>query len=88
MSDTTTHNDQHGNAHMTPQHESQWLPDIALTARHAPIYHAMRPLKQHQHGFMIEGRTMTFQQFLDELAPGEDNPMRTFLMLKYGGWNE
>jgi hypothetical protein len=75
---------------MTQQVEPgvNWLPDIALTAAQAPIYHAMRPLKQHQHGFMIDGRTMTFRDFLDELAPGDDNPMRTFLTLKYGGWNE
>jgi hypothetical protein len=45
-------------------------------------------MKQHQHHWMIDGRTMTFQQFLDEIAPGDDNPMRTFLTLKYGGWNE
>ena len=36
-----------------------------------------------QHRYMINGRTMTWDEFLDELAPGEDNPMRTFLILKY-----
>ncbi len=36
-----------------------------------------------KHRYMINGRTMTWEEFLDELAPGEDNPMRTFLILKY-----
>lgn len=40
-------------------------------------------LARQQHQWMINGVTMTFDQFLDELAPGEDNPMRTFLILKY-----
>ena len=33
--------------------------------------------------WMINGVPMTFEQFLDELAPGEDNSLRTFLILKY-----
>ena len=36
-----------------------------------------------QHQWMINGRTMTWDQWLDELAPGEDNSLRTFLILKY-----
>jgi len=40
-------------------------------------------LAQQQHHWMINGRTMTFEAWLDELAPGEDNSMRTFLILKY-----
>jgi hypothetical protein len=40
-------------------------------------------LGQLQHRYMINGRSMDFDQFLDELAPGDDNPMRTFLILKY-----
>ena len=35
--------------------------------------------------FMINGRSMSFDAWLDELAPGEDNSMRTFLILKYKG---
>jgi hypothetical protein len=31
---------------------------------------------------MIDGRTMTWAEFLDELAPGPDNPLRTYLTLK------
>ncbi len=36
-----------------------------------------------QHRWMIDGRTMTWDEWLDELAPGEDNSLRTFLILKY-----
>jgi len=36
-----------------------------------------------QHKYMINGRTMDFKQFLDELCPDADDPMRTFLILKY-----
>ena len=32
--------------------------------------------------WMIDGRTMTFEQWLDEIAP-DDSPQRTFLILKY-----
>ena len=32
--------------------------------------------------YMIDGVWMTFEQFLDQVAPG-DSPMRTFLTLKY-----
>jgi hypothetical protein len=39
--------------------------------------------QKQQHHWMINGRTMSFEAWLDELAPGEDNPMRTFLILKY-----
>lgn len=42
-------------------------------------------LNQQRHEWMINGRTMTWTEWLDELAPGEDNPMRTFLTLKYRG---
>lgn len=38
---------------------------------------------QRQHRFMIDGRSMTFNDFLDEVAPDTDSPMRTFLTLKY-----
>lgn len=42
-------------------------------------------LERNQHRYMINGKTMTWDQFLDELAPGDDNPMRSFLTLKYKG---
>jgi hypothetical protein len=32
--------------------------------------------------WMINGRAMTFDQWLDEIAP-DDGPQRTFLILKY-----
>jgi hypothetical protein len=41
-------------------------------------------LEQAQHQFMINGRTMTWNQWLDELAPGEANPMRSYLTLRFG----
>jgi len=83
MSDPTTHNEQPGNAVMTPQVDEKTFGPIYVVD-----YMKGRHLRQHQHTWMIDGRTMTFRDFLDEIAPGEDNPQRTFLMLKYGGWNE
>lgn len=59
----------------SPQHQQ------AMLAQQQAAYNSM--LNQRQHRYMINGRTMTFEQWLDELAPGEDNPMRTFLTLKY-----
>lgn len=40
-------------------------------------------LARNQQQWMINGIRMTFDEFLDEVAPGDDNPMRTFLILKY-----
>ena len=40
-------------------------------------------LRQRQHEWTVNGVSMTFQQFLDEIAPGDDNPLRSFLILKY-----
>jgi hypothetical protein len=31
---------------------------------------------------------MSFDDFLDEVAPGDDNPQRTFLILKYKKWTQ
>lgn len=42
-------------------------------------------LVKNQHKYMINGRTMAWEEWLNELAPGEDNPMRSFLTLKYKG---
>ena len=58
-------------------------PDLTIMATNHSIYQTMRPLEAHQHGWMINGVTMTWADFLDELAPGLDNPLRTFLTLKY-----
>ncbi len=40
-------------------------------------------LARNQQQWMINGQRMTFDEFLNEVAPGDDNPMRTFLILKY-----
>ena len=57
-------------------------------AQQALLGHNAAAMRKNQHRWMINGRTMTWHEFLDEMAPGEDNPQRTFLTLKYGGWNE
>lgn len=83
MSQEMTHNEQHGNAVMTQQVDEKTFGPIYVVD-----YMRGRHLRQNQHTWMIDGRTMTFRDFLDEIAPGDDNPQRTFLTLKYGGWNE
>jgi hypothetical protein len=40
-------------------------------------------LRQRQHEWTVNGVSMTFEQFLDQIAPGVDNHMRSFLILKY-----
>ncbi len=40
-------------------------------------------LARNQTQWMVNGIRMTFDEFLNEVAPGDDNPMRTFLILKY-----
>jgi hypothetical protein len=52
-----------------------------MLAQQQAAYNAAMSARQHL--FMINGRTMTFDDFLDEVAPGDDNPQRTFLILKY-----
>jgi hypothetical protein len=43
-------------------------------------------LAQHkQQYWMVNGRTMNFNQFLDEICPDPEDSMRTFLSLKYKG---
>ena len=42
-------------------------------------------MAQNQHQWMINGRTMTFDDFLDEICPDQDDPHRTWLTLKYQG---
>lgn len=42
-------------------------------------------LYAHQHTWMVNGKTMTFEQFLDEICPDPDDAMRTLLILKYRG---
>ena len=38
-----------------------------------------------RHQWMINGVGMSFDQFVDTLCPESDDPMRTFLILKYKG---
>lgn len=40
-------------------------------------------MQRNQQRWMVNGVRMTFDEFLDAIAPGDDNPMRTFLILKY-----
>lgn len=40
-------------------------------------------LRRHQLEYMIDGRSMTFAQFLDEVCPDPEDPTRTYLTLKY-----
>jgi hypothetical protein len=63
---------------MTPQVDHQAYGPIYVLE-----YMQGRHLRDNQHAWMIDGRTMTWTDFLDELAPGEHNPMRSFLILKY-----
>jgi hypothetical protein len=60
-------------AHMLGQQQAVQFNQILMQSQMA----------QQQHHWMINGRTMTFEAWLDELAPGEDNALRTFLILKY-----
>jgi uncharacterized protein YdeI (YjbR/CyaY-like superfamily) len=62
-------------AHAAKQQQTQALQALLMQ-------HAYMPPKDQ---FMINGRSMSFEAWLDELAPGEDNSMRTFLILKYKG---
>ena len=69
------------NQQASNSHSASWLAQQqAVQYNQARMQNA---IMQKQHRYMINGRTMTFEDWLDELAPGEDNPMRTFLILKY-----
>jgi len=59
-----------------------WHPLTANTAT-ANQQAMLAAMEENRHRFMLDGRSMTFAEFLDEVAPGMDNPMRTFLTLKY-----
>jgi len=52
-----------------------------MLAQQAQAYNAA--LQKNQHRYMINGRTMDFDQFLNELCPDPDDPMRSYLILKY-----
>jgi len=42
-------------------------------------------LARQRHEWMVNGVTMTFDEFLDAVCPDADDPHRTFLTLKYKG---
>lgn len=42
-------------------------------------------LARQKHEWMVNGVTMTFDEFLDTICPDQDDPQRTFLTLKYKG---
>jgi hypothetical protein len=63
------------------QQQSQQVQWAAMAAQSA----MSGLLMQKEKNYMINGVLMTFEQFLDEVAPGDDNAMRTFLTLKYSG---
>lgn len=62
------------------QHAQQYAQQWQYQQYKAGMFNQMAAERQHK--FMIDGRTMTFDQFLDEVAP-EPGAMRTFLTLKY-----
>lgn len=45
----------------------------------------MNSLMQQRTEWMIAGVPMTFDEFLNTLCPDADDPMRSFLTLKYAG---
>lgn len=45
----------------------------------------MARMAQQQHRWMINGVTMNFDEFLDTICPEPEDPMRSFLTLKYKG---
>jgi hypothetical protein len=59
-----------------------WHPLLASTTA-ANQQAMLAAMEENRHQFMLDGRTMTFREFLDEVAPDQDSPMRTFLTLKY-----
>jgi hypothetical protein len=63
-------------------HAQQYAQQWQYQQYNAGMFNQMAAERQHR--FMIDGRTMTFEQFLDEVAP-EPSVMRTFLTLKYSG---
>lgn len=70
------------NASASTQH-SQGMLAQQTAAWNAAVSKLGQPMQSAQHRYMINGKTMTFDQFLDELCPESDDPMRTFLILKY-----
>lgn len=66
------------------QQHNQYNASQAQAAQYNQILMQSHMARQ-QHKYMINGKTMNFEQFLDELCPDPDSAMRTFLILKYKG---
>lgn len=64
------------NQNMLAQQTAAWNASVAGLGQ---------ALQQAQHQWMINGKTMTFDQFLDELCPDPEDSMRSLLILKYRG---
>lgn len=42
-------------------------------------------LARQKHEWMVNGQTMCFEDFLDTICPDQDDPHRTYLIMKYKG---
>lgn len=74
---------QYQNNGMANAGHSQTMLAQQAAAWNAAVSGLGQSMQSAQHRYMINGKTMTFDQFLDELCPESDDPMRTFLILKY-----
>jgi len=81
-----TQNATQGLGGLANQYSSQYNTYKAQQTQAALWNQAMsQGMARQQHKYMINGRTMHFDEFLNELCPDKDDPMRTFLTLKYKG---
>lgn len=64
----------YNSAAQTYSHQQQRLYNQQLMAATLGTY---------QKHWMVNGKAMNFNEFLDEICPDADDPMRTFLILKY-----
>lgn len=71
---------------MFGQAYNQYLSQSLAAQQNIAAQQMMRAaMAQQQHQWMVNGRTMTFDEFLDEVCPDPDDPHRTYLTLKYKG---
>ena len=61
--------------------QAQGMQNAAQSQMLAQQYTAAMSRNQHQ--WMVDGKTMNFEEFLDTICPDQDDPQRTFLILKY-----
>lgn len=69
------------------QQYNQYQAQQAQAAQYNQILmqRAAAGLAGQQHNWMVNGKTMTFEQFVDEICPDKDDPHRSYLILKYKG---